>query len=245
MHEVVSHIEGESLFPAVALVCYRVGNDPRRVGFVSRHPIEVSEAGVPHIKAGRALCTQELRDIVSALSQRDIAWLDPRVLAESSTTCVWWCPPGVRTLWWQPVVETGTRYDRLPTRRYALPLPGMVFRLDKDKGLAVFALAGSDRPRPEAALFHAPFANVYDLGGVCMGDARVPEGDWKAWEHAFFASVFTHDVGSIRRVAGFERSFMALEKLTGMRTKRFPRKWLRAANKDLAWLIAESREGAL
>jgi PRTRC genetic system protein B len=239
MHEVVSHMEGESLFPAVALVCYRVGDDPRRVGFVSRHPIEVSGAGVPHIKAGRPLGAQELRDIVASLSQRDIAWIDPRVLAQSSNAVVWWSPPRVSTVWWKPVLEAGSDYDSLPTRRQALRLPGLVFRLDRGKGLSVFALRARERPRPETPLFHAPFANVYDLGGVCLGDVRVPDDDWRSWEEAFLSSVFTHDVGSIRRVHGFDRSFKALDRLAATKAKRFPNRWLRAANKDLAWLIAE------
>lgn len=239
MHQVTSHMEGESLFPAVALVCYRVGNDPHRIGFASRHPIEVSPEGVPHIKAGEPLRARELSDIVASLSQRSLAWLDSRILAESSRTCVWWSALGVRTLWWKPVVEAGTSYDDLPTRCRALPLPALVFRLDQSHGLAVFALAGADRPGPDAPLFHAPFPNVYDLGGVCMGDAWVPDGDWKAWEQAFFASVFTHDVGSIRRVHGFDRAFKALDKLAATKAKRFPTKWLRAANRNLAWLIAD------
>ena len=244
MHKVVSQLQGDRLVPSVALVCYSRSEVGRHeIGFVSRHPVVV-EKDVPRILPGEPLREGELREIVSALWQSDLRWIDPRVLAQCQNTRVWWAPPAKRTLWWKPVEEFGTDYDALPTRAHAIPLPGFVFRLDLQPypALGVFAVKGNSRPTPRTALFHAPFANVYDLGGVCMGSSP-KEGDWEAWETAFFASVFTHDVGSLKRVQAFKHSFQALDALAESKEDAFPEKWLRPLHRDLGWYIAEGRGG--
>lgn len=239
MHEVISQVRSDRLTPQVALVCYGSREERGRIGFVSRHPIVVSPKGVPRIEAGEPLSSKELREIIESLALRALAWIDPRILAASHAATVWWTAPGIRHLWWKPVDEKGSNYDELPTRAHAVPLPGLVFRAEGD-ALAVFAVKGRDRPTPETALFHAPFPNVYDLGKVCMGNARLSGVDWKAAEEAFFASVFTHDVGNIRRVRGFRCAYLALDALAADPTlKAFPEAWLRPAHKDLAWFIAE------
>jgi len=246
MHKVVNNLQGDTLTPSVALICYAkrdMGRD--EIAFVSRHPIEV-KADAPRILPGEPLREGELRRIVAALWHQDLAWIEPRILAQSQRTCVWWAAPAVRTLWWKPVLEQGTDYDALQTRQRSVPVPGLVFRLDREPHglLGVFAVKGDARPTPQTALYHAPFANVYDLGGVCMGNTETRDFDWQGWEKAFFASVFTHDVGSVKRVRGFDRSFQALDALAESKPTDFPEKWLRPVNKDLAWYIAEGRGGA-
>lgn len=179
MHKVGSTLQGDRLVPSVALICYsRSEHSQHEIGFVSRHPIVVQQ-DVPRILPGEPLREGELRDIVTALWERELQWIDPRVLAQSQNSCIWWAPPAVRTLWWKPVQESGTDYDALPTRAHPVPVPGLVFRLDLQPhpALGVFAVKGNSRPTPRTALFHAPFANVYDVGGICMGDAPTTKED--------------------------------------------------------------------
>ena len=237
MHQVINNVASDQLVPAVALVCYAMQNESHQIGFVSRHPITITPKGVPKIRPGEPLREQELRKIVAELSGRALAWIDPRVLASSIGHTVWWTPPSIRHVWWKSVKNKDVDYDALPMRTAAIPLPGFVFRAGHSS-LAVFAVQGNARPRPDTPLFHAPFANVYDLGAVCMGSARIADDDWQAWEDAFFASVFTHDVGAINRIRGFKFAHQALESLAANpKVERFPEEWLRPANKDLTWFI--------
>lgn len=65
--------------------------------------------------------------------------------------------------------------------------------------LAVFALSSNRRPTDKTKLLNAPFFNVYEDGGVCMGtvDVRIKrtaslEEFTTAWESYFFNSYFSH-----------------------------------------------------
>lgn len=82
-----------------------------------------------------------------------------------------------------------------------IALPALVWKADK-KHLRVFALRGKAKPNAATPLCHAPFFNLYQNGGVCMGnvDVRISgaaslEEFIAAWQGYFFGSYFSHHIG--------------------------------------------------
>ena len=76
-------------------------------------------------------------------------------------------------------------------------LPFLLFVKKRSEPLKVFALKSKPK-NLEAVLCRAPFFNVYNGGGVCMGTARINEEQntfddlMKEIDDKFFGSYFTH-----------------------------------------------------
>lgn len=80
-------------------------------------------------------------------------------------------------------------------------VPAMVWKADRDK-VAVFALKTNRRPKADTPLWNAPFFNIYEDGGVCMGTVDIDpaaadglEEFMHSWEQAFWNSYFSHLIG--------------------------------------------------
>jgi len=74
-------------------------------------------------------------------------------------------------------------------------LPTLVFKL-KGNGLSMYA-AKTNNVTEKTKLYRAPFHNIFDNGGVCMGNSRVIKSTnvkklMKGWEDGFFMSKFSH-----------------------------------------------------
>lgn len=225
--------------PDFALIAYTHEDshpNDRSVVYVSHHPIR-GDGDDQHIGPGRALSEEALVEMLSDLQQSSgLRYLSADVLAAAKDQMVWWTPPQKVRLWWKPVVEHTGQYGELPTRNAVVPVPGLVFHR-KASSLSVWALAGVDRPTPQTPLYHAPFANVYDAGGLCFGDVSWRSDDHQTITEKFFASVFTHDVGSLQRAVGYEHSHLLWEALAAAKPKTFPVEVLRPINFTLAKVL--------
>lgn len=85
-------------------------------------------------------------------------------------------------------------------------VPALLWKADRGS-LSLFALKSKGKPKAETTLYHAPFFNVYDNGGVCMGtvetdfsEAENVEQFIQLWEQAFWNSYFSHLNGDISPV---------------------------------------------
>ncbi len=88
----------------------------------------------------------------------------------------------------------------------SFPQPPLVWRVAQGE-LKIRAICENRRLKAETALAVAPFWNLSDDGGVCLGSMRCPEsasvGSIDAWERGFYESAFTHaNVGRLTRHKG-------------------------------------------
>jgi len=100
------------------------------------------------------------------------------------------------------------------------PQPPLVWRVAHGD-LKIRALSENKRPKAQTTLAVAPFWNLSDDGGVCLGSMRCPEStsvaSIEAWEQGFYESAFTHaNVGRLTRHEGGHDALWA--ELAGKRT---------------------------
>ncbi|MCC6628214.1 MAG: hypothetical protein IT340_12535 [Chloroflexi bacterium] len=147
-------------------------------------------------------------DVAAALAGQAVTTglLPPATLAAGSlgqeAFMVQWRAP-------QPVTLTAVTGDKGGrTRDYQFPAPALVWGVCGE-AYTLFALAGSAWPAPDSRLYHAPFPNVFDSGGVCWGSGRRPGPvDGAALEAAW--AVFLHGSAFSWHAAGQRcRSFPA------------------------------------
>ena len=100
---------------------------------------------------------------------------------------IWYTPPQQRDLFFVENLDipSGKGY-----------VPAMVWKATRDK-LRVFALKGKGKPTGKTELYHAPYFNTYQDGGVCMGNVNINidrtthlENFMIQWEQYFFGSYF-------------------------------------------------------
>lgn len=161
------------------------------------HPVIHHEQGA-RIAAGRPATRKELRKLLDATApkgkstkQKDPEFLPVTVLATGDDFIVWWCPPQNRAIWFRSDDAV------LGQRQGFAPHPGLIFVvMPKAQIWNVFAVKGADRPKPDTILHQAPYFNVWEGGGICVGNVEIPKSalpsDINAWETAFFRSEFTH-----------------------------------------------------
>lgn len=107
---------------------------------------------------------------------------------------LWWRhdPNGATTaVWREPQVwPTALQVDPFqPTRRFNLPMPGLVFVTAPGTTPSVFA--AKKRPTdPSESLYNMPAFNVFANGRVCPGNHHFPQEPQKIPE-SFFQSFFT------------------------------------------------------
>lgn len=136
-----------------------------------------------------------LSDVVAQLtgqSQAGRTILPARVLYSDGSLLYWWCPSARRPIYFKsgkPELDEASGKEVLH--------PPLVF-MARAQRLSVWALDTDVRPSAGSQLFVAPYFNLYDGGGMCTGNVRLPESlsaseeTLAAWEEAFFGTNFTH-----------------------------------------------------
>lgn len=178
--------------------------------------------------ASRPLTREDIKSIMSVINEKEysipatvknllptnILYLDQRA---GVNRIVWYRPPGVATMKIEGVKKSGN-----------VAVPGLVYVLE-GADLSIFSFVSPGRPNEKTKLFHAPFFNIYDHAGVCMGNVKEPKDvlDIKeliaAWESAFWFSKFTKEVHS----GGYKNLFAFWKRRLAMkRPGKFPTKML-------------------
>lgn len=180
---------GRRMEASRALMIYRDGGfGPRSIYAVHAEAV-TGEGGKVQLGPWEPVTMEFVQQLARQLGAdlpREI--LPARVLCRTHNVVLWWTPPGMRTLFFDAEKLASISGEDFP-------VPALVWKLDLTAGrLYLRAMAGADRPGPEARLYVAPFLNVYNekpLGGlVCQGTMRRPDrigidalGDW---ERGFF-----------------------------------------------------------
>jgi PRTRC genetic system protein B len=165
--------------------------ESRESAYVSSHPVMRSGAGST-LGAGRPLERSELEQLLERAG-RDLGvrgWLAPEVLYLAPDAIAWWRPAASAPMFFKAgAIDKGARQGLAKQ-------PGLVFAVRRGKWY-VWAVKGAERPKPQTALFQAPYLNVYEDGDICVGDVKLPREISAAtidgFERAFFESRFTHE----------------------------------------------------
>ena len=123
-------------------------------------------------------------------------------LAGGNYKMVWYRPAEIRVLQFAPQLK-------LPCEN--VWVPAMLYFAQKS-GLKVYAMGANTRPKENSKIFTAPFHNVNDGGGVCLGNAKVAKPKqltfynvMKYWEDLFWLSEFTHLNGENKTVSAMDK----------------------------------------
>jgi PRTRC genetic system protein B len=138
--------------------------------FVTKHAVTLNAQGVPSLGAGTPLGKSDITDLLRQLQGSiSVEFLPANVLARTQESIVWWAPAAIRPMFYAK--EKGREVALLSGKRF--PQPGLIFRAQPGH-LDIRAIACHERPGPDSPLYRAPYWNVNDQGGVCLGSARVP-----------------------------------------------------------------------
>lgn len=169
-----------------AILIYRSRN---RRSLATVHPIG-QHRGQPVVLAGAAMTVAATRLLAKEFAEQGgLAFLPSELLYRGPDMLIWWVPPGVRHLWFRAPelgeAEQGAR----------VAVPASVF-LASASGCRIWSVKGAARPTPTTPLWHAPYFNVAEDGGICWGNVKVPPAlgpeRLAEWTAAFFGSYFTH-----------------------------------------------------
>jgi PRTRC genetic system protein B len=195
-----------------ALLIYR---ESRR-SFITLHAVTAQKQGPPLLGPAQPLTTAFVEDLAESLSGGATAEVLPEsVLAKTDRMIAWWTPRRVHRMFFE---NAEGKAQQLNGKLF--PQPPLVWRVAHGD-LKIRALCENRRPKADTTLAVAPFWNLSDDGGVCLGSMRCPEsasvGSIDAWEQGFYESAFTHaNVGRLTRVEGGHDALWA--KLEGKRT---------------------------
>ena len=219
-----------------ALLIYG-GNSGNHNGaaFVTLH--DVLGQDTPTLGPAQPLSSKFLAALSRDLRQNaGVEILPESVLAYTPELFAWWTPAGTRPMFFGSPDGKMAKSNGL-----SFPQPALVFVVNGHT-LSVRALKTNQRPSANTKLYVAPYWNVGDSGGICLGSARIPTspsiGAIPQWECAFFESEFTHPNGA-QRLTTHKGGFAGLwESLTGK--DRFPSRYLVEANQALTAFIEAS-----
>jgi PRTRC genetic system protein B len=159
--------------------------------FASVHSIDAS-GKQPVILEGQAFTSEAAVRLALDLSSSAMkgGFVPPELLYLDGNAMAWWVPPGRRHIAFR-AEQLGAR-----ERGEVVPHPGLVFLAEGGRRWSVWAVKGDGRPSEDTPLYQAPYFNVYENGGICTGNVRLPDGTTAerihAWNKAFFGSFFTH-----------------------------------------------------
>jgi len=213
-----------------ALLIYR---ESRR-SFITSHAVTAQKQGPPLLGPAQPLTTAFVEDLAESLSGGATAEVLPEsVLAKTDRMIAWWTPRRVHRMFFE---NAEGKAQRLNGKLF--PQPPLVWRVAHGD-LKIRALSENKRPEAQTTLAVAPFWNLSDDGGVCLGSMRCPEsasvGSIEAWERGFYESAFTHaNVGRLTRHEGGHDALWA--KLEGKR-RAFPSDTLIRLPQTLAQFI--------
>lgn len=183
--------------PALAIVVY---NSPAGEFYLESHSISKEGA----ILEGKPLLQETIQDIVEVFyrnktEQSIITGFFPEALLKFEPTgkkyeMIWYRPSCIKRLHFT---------EDLGIPAGDASVPALLYKVDKNDKLFVFALDSDKRPDYNTKLFRAPFHNLYKDGSVCLGNARVKRpaertfsAEIQMWETLFWNSKFSHLNGS-------------------------------------------------
>jgi PRTRC genetic system protein B len=214
-----------------ALLIYKRKSHRGDEAFVTQHDVKKSGTGESFLGPGEVISIEFVRSLMRSLQGETGSELLPEnVLVHTYDRIVWWVPPAIRTMFY--LTEQMPELQQLSGKAY--PQPALL--LDAHSGgLRIRALNEVKRPNAKTKLYRAPYWNVDDRGGVCLGDTRTPENTsvttLKQWETSFFESAFTHQ-NSQQKLTTHPNGFVGLwGELKGKKT--FPVRYLAAAGQTL------------
>ena len=187
-----------------------------RRSFITWHAVTAQKQGPPLLGPAQPLTTAFVEDLAESLSGGALAEVLPEsILAKTDRMIAWWTPRRVHRMFFE---NAEGKAQQLNGKLF--PQPPLVWRVAHGD-LKIRALYENKRPRAQTTLAVAPFWNLSDDGGVCLGSMRCPEsasvGSIDAWERGFYESAFTHaNVGRLTRHEGGHDALWA--ELEGKRT---------------------------
>ncbi|CAN7639924.1 PRTRC system protein B [Massilia sp. LjRoot122] len=192
------------------------------------------------IAAGQPVTREAIVAMFEQLAKQltlNVDFLPENVLSISADHMVWWMPACERNVFFN-TKELGKRAAKVPH-------PGLVFAVVKSNWY-VFALTGSERPKLDTPLCHAPYFNVYDDGSICAGSAARPvgiaTGAIPQWEAAFFDSEFTHINGGERKASHPRGEYALWKELLDGVYQQFPVEYLVPKESTIAGLMKAIRK---
>lgn len=164
--------------------------------FATVHEVRHQEGctnGPPTFAPGRPISRELLLDLERRLSNVPVmrrTVLPACVLYADSTRLAWHRPALRRPIWF----NTKDKAFNAELDGATVLHPALLFLAGP--GLSIYALPSDDRPTADTVLCRAPYYNLYEHGGMCAGDTRLPErisvADLALWETAFYDTRFTH-----------------------------------------------------
>ncbi len=227
---------GTYFFPKSALVFYESNkrNAESYVEFfdmdknghpLNAHPLTVREAD----RLAKALSIPTEKETLlkpKGILETNILYTDAQ-----NGKAIWFTKAGQRKLYFA---------DKLGIPDGTANVPPLLWKADRET-LNIFALSSNKRPVPNTRLYYAPFFNIYESGGVCMGTVDVSikqtaclEEFTTSWESYFFDSYFSHLMEQHNPIEG--NCVLLWESLIDT-NKAFPIEVLKPANKTLKNLI--------
>lgn len=216
---------------------------------------EVDDKG--RIEPGRPLESSALAPIMEALSakRRYVGHLPETVLYAEHDCMAWWVPPSTRHVWFAcdasaagadaDAADGKTGAQLLGHRSGKTPHPGLVFAVSCGRWF-VRALAGNERPQPDAQMFVAPYFNVWESSEICTGNVRLPDrcdaSTLGKFEDSFFRSRFTHP--NVPKLTNHPQGAYALwDELLRYQYSAFPQQHLRPTKQTLDRWVKEITKG--
>lgn len=191
-----------------ALLVYRASDKHNSTAgdtYVTHHPIITNNGKKPELGPAKLLTMEFIQSLLESLGTEIPAeFLPENVIGRTDRLLAWWTPSQKR-----PMFFGNTQGDIKAISGKSFPQPALLW-LAIDGHLKIRALKNNQRPLPETRLAVAPYWNLYELGGVCLGTMRAPKVSTVAsiaqWEQSFYESKFTHgNVGRVtRHPGGFE-----------------------------------------
>lgn len=161
------------------------------------------------------------QDIAKALT-RDLSLgtplLKPQVIrwmnCAHGETYYLWDEPRIRR------IALKQHFDK-PAKRYLIPTPGLIFLCSIGKSPMVYA--AKRRPtNMKDLVYRAPFANVFDNGGVCAGSHKWPIDPYQIPD-SFFTSFFSPTANLENRSVKFPHNIIQMwEYLHKNKVQKYP-----------------------
>ena len=209
--------------------------------FATLHEVKHRPNQAPYLSAGQSVTTGFLETLARGLGASMAAEVLPEhVLARTPDLIAWWSWARPRLMFFgagnkETAALNGKMY----------PHPALAFMI-QGRELFVRALAENRRPGANTRLSNAPYWNTDAHGRVCLGSMRVPDENGvdslAGWEHAYFASEFTHPSGAVR-LTTHPGGFVGLWSSLSGRKRAFPVRFLAESKQTLQEFVERRGEG--
>jgi PRTRC genetic system protein B len=220
-----------------AVLLYQDGTQ----AFATLHEVKHRPNQAPYLSAGQSVTTGFLETLAKGLGASMAAEVLPEsVLARTPDLIAWWSRARPRLMFFG-----GGNAETAALNGKMYPHPALVFMI-QGRELFVRALAENRRPSANTRLCNVPYWNTDANGRVCLGSMRVPDEigatSLAGWEHAYFASEFTHPSGAVR-LTTHPSGFVGLWSSLSGRKRAFPVKFLAESKQTLQEFVERRGEG--